>query len=164
MNIKYCLDTNVLIEAWSKYYAPSITPSYWDTLNNLGSNGVIFIPVEVADEIHKTQDALSAWLKGSSIPTYRTDGQVTQCLNAIYRKDPSHKRLVDSIQQRSLADPWVIAHAMRNNAVVVTKENMELVTSKRIKIPNVCANMGIRSINDFEFIAELGITFKCEIK
>lgn len=41
---KYCLDTNVLIQAWQKYYSPKICPSYWDVLNRLGIENKIFIP------------------------------------------------------------------------------------------------------------------------
>jgi hypothetical protein len=85
-------------------------------------------------------------------------------LSAIYAANPLHKFLVDNTRQRSLADSWVIAHAMNSNACVVTKENLETAAnSKRIKIPNVCENMGIRWINDFSFIEELNISFSCVI-
>lgn len=64
----------------------------------------------------------------------------------------------------SRADPWVIAHAIDKNATVVTKEEkISVVSSKRIKIPNVCDNMGVRWINDFEFIEEIGVKFKCAL-
>ena len=41
---KFCLDANVLIQAWQKYYSPKICPSYWDMLNELGANNIIFMP------------------------------------------------------------------------------------------------------------------------
>jgi hypothetical protein len=47
----YCLDANVLIQAWQKYYAPEICPGYWEILNNLGKQGRIFIAEEVKNEI-----------------------------------------------------------------------------------------------------------------
>ncbi len=72
---------------------------------------------------------------------------------------------MDNTKNRSLADPWVIAHAMTENAVVVTKEEKETAAnSKRIKIPNVCETMGIRCINDFEMIGELGVRFTCTVQ
>ncbi len=50
------------------------------------------------------------------------------------------------------------------NATLVTKENKETaLNTKRIKIPNVCENMGVRWIDDFEFVKELGIKFSCKI-
>lgn len=159
---KYCLDANVLIQAWQKYYNPKFCPDYWKILVELGKNGKIFIPELVYEEIVRTEDDLSKWLKGSKIPINKISEPVTICLQKIYAADPTHKNLVDNTKARSLADPWVIAHALHENASVVTKEEkVTALNSNRIKIPNVCDNMGIRWINDFQFIDELDIKFQC---
>jgi hypothetical protein len=64
------------------------------------------------------------------------------------------------LQSKILA--W--AYAMFENATVVTKEEkITALSSNRIKIPNVCDNMGIRWINDFDFINESGIKFTCSL-
>ena len=158
----YCLDTNVLIQAWQRYYSPSFCPKYWDVLAELGRENIIFIPEMVREEITRTEDDLSHWLKISEIPIVKIDEPVTQCLQSIHAQNSKHKSLVDNTKARSLADPWVIAHAMNEKATVVTKEEkVTALNSNRIKIPNVCDNMGIRWINDFQFISELGITFSC---
>lgn len=78
---KYCLDANVLIQAWQKYYSPKICPTYWDLLDSLGIQNIIFMPEMVYDEIVRTDDDLSKWLKSSKIPIKKIDGQVTKCLN-----------------------------------------------------------------------------------
>ncbi len=161
----YCLDTNVLIEAWQKYYSPKFCPDYWELLNEFGAKEKFFIPEMVYEEITRTEDNLSQWLKASKIPIYKTDQDVTKCLQDIYSKDPLHKFLVDNTKARSLADPWVIAHAMKEKATVVTKEEkVTALSSRRIKIPNVCENMRIRWINDFQLIEELNIKFSCIVK
>lgn len=161
----YCLDANVLIQAWQKYYSPIFCPEYWDILNELGIQERIFIPEIVQEEITRTEDDLSKWLKESKIPVRKISEQVTKCLQSIYSKNPRHKQLVDNTRNRSLADPWLIAHAINENATVVTKENKETAAnSKRIKIPNVCENMGVNWIDDFQFIKEIGINFNCKIK
>ncbi len=54
----YCLDTNVLIQAWRDYYSPKFCPDYWAVLNELGTQGRIFIPEMVYDEISRTEDDL----------------------------------------------------------------------------------------------------------
>ena len=166
----YCLDANVLIQSWQKYYAPDLCPDYWDILNELGKQARIFIPEEVKNEIvvtddpDKAEDDLSKWLKRSSIPIRKPTEKVIVCWQKILQADPSHKLLVDNIKGRSLADPWVISHAMDMNATVVTKENVEsAMNSKRIRIPNVCKNMGVRCIDYFEFIKELGLKFSCKM-
>lgn len=82
----------------------------------------------------------------------------------IYSNHRSHKNLVDNTKARSLADPWVIAHAINENATVVTKEEkVTALNSPKIKIPNVCDNMKVRWINDFQFIEELGVQFNCKL-
>jgi predicted nucleic acid-binding protein len=161
---KFCLDANVLIQAWQKYYNPKFCPDYWKILIELGKQEIIFIPELVYEEITRTEDELSKWLKASKIPIEKISESVTICLQKIYAADPEHKKLVDNIRGRSLADPWVIAHAMDKNAIVVTKENKETaLNSKRIKIPNVCENMGIKWIDDFQLIERLDIKFSCTL-
>jgi predicted nucleic acid-binding protein len=161
---KYCLDANVLIQAWQKYYNPKFCPDYWKILTELGKNGKIFIPELVYEEIVRTEDDLSKWLKASKIPINKISEPVTLCLQKIYAADQVHKNLVDNTKARSLADPWVIAHALHENATVVTKEEKVTASnSNKIKIPNVCDNMGIRWINDFQFIDELDIKFQCSL-
>lgn len=102
---KYCLDANVLIEAWNKYYSPKFFPSYWDNLNQFGKQGRIFIPQAVFDEIAKSDDELLKWLKSSDIAIQPITESVTKFLKDIYNADPLHIQLVDNIKQRSLADP-----------------------------------------------------------
>ncbi len=156
---KYCLDANVLIQAWQKYYNPKFCPEYWKILTELGKNGKIFIPELVYEEIIRTEDDLSKWVKGSKIPINNISEPVTILIRKILEDYPL---LVDSTKGRSLADPWVIAHALHENATIVTKEEkVTALNSNKIKIPNVCDNMGIRWINDFQFIDELDIKFQC---
>ena len=161
---KYCLDANVLIRAWEDYYAPKFCIDYQGVLNELGAKDRIFLPEMVYEEITRTDDDLTKWLKKSKIPAYKIDGHVIECLKKIYATNPVHKNLVDNTKNRSLADPWVIAHALNQGAIVVTKEEKVTATNTtKIKIPNVCDNMGVCWINDFQFVEELNIQFSCHI-
>lgn len=160
---KYCLDSNVLIQAWQKYYSPIYCPTYWEILNDFGIEGKIFVPSMVFDEIVRTDDELSDWLKASSIPVKPITSEITQLLTSIYAANPNHKHLVDNKKGRSLADPWVIAHAIKESAIVVTKEEkVTALNSKTIKIPNVCENMGVDWITDFQMVEQLGLKFTCK--
>ncbi|WP_020599146.1 DUF4411 family protein [Spirosoma panaciterrae] len=157
----YCLDANVLIVPWQTYYAYDICPSYWDFLNTLGERNTVFIPDDVFGELKKAEDGLYQWVKSSKIPIMKKDVEVANCLIRINAANPIHKLLSDDAKNRSVADPWVIAHAMRHNACVVTKEIKIPLSQKRIKIPNVCENMQIPCINDFELGRNFGLTFTC---
>ena len=126
---------------------------------------MIFIASQVRDEIYKTDDDLKAWLKDSDIIVKPTSEKVADCLKQIYAKDARHQKLTDNTRNRSLAGLWVIAHAMNEKAIVVTKENkITEPSSQQIKIPNVCENMGVKWMDDFEFIKLMNIKFSCEIK
>jgi predicted nucleic acid-binding protein len=156
----YCLDANVLIQAWQKYWSPRLCPAYWELLNQLGSEKRVFLPEAIYDEIITTEDKLAKWLQQSKIPVHPIDAKVSECLKKIYAHNPSHQYIVSSNGVHSAGDPWVIAHAMNNNATVVTKEIKDVYTKPtKIKIPHVCDNMGIRWINDFQFVEELEIEF-----
>lgn len=158
----YCLDSNVLIQAWQKYYSPKYCPSYWEVLNELGEEDIIFIPSMVYDEIVRTDDELSEWLKSSKIKSKPITADVTEILKSIYAADPNHKHLVDSKKGRSLADPWVIAHAIKEGSIVVTKEEkVTALNSTKIKIPNVCDNLGVKWTNDYKMVENLGLKFSC---
>jgi hypothetical protein len=167
----YCLDANVLIQAWQKYYAPEICPDYWDILNELGKQGRIFIAEEVKNEIVvlddnvNKEDDLSKWLKRSAIPVHKPTENVIKCWQNIIQANPLHKLLVDNVKGRSLADPWVISHALDKKATVVTKESpiISLNAKKPVTIPNVCDNMGVRWIDDFAFVKEIGLKFSCRL-
>ncbi|HYM21027.1 MAG TPA: DUF4411 family protein [Candidatus Kapabacteria bacterium] len=159
------MDANVLIQAWQFYYSPKFCPDYWSILNDIGHTGIIFLPENVFEEITKTDDDLAEWLRESSIEKKPIDEEVTKCLQKIYDTNPLHKFLVDNRRNRSLADPWVIAHAMKENACVVTKEGKVTAPSARnVRIPNVCENMNVRWVNDSDFVAEIGVEFSARLK
>jgi predicted nucleic acid-binding protein len=159
----YCLDANMLIEAWNGYYSPELCPSYWEVIQDLGKRDRIFLPHDVAQEIIRTQDELSKWLAEGFIPIRKNTQGSGLALRKIYAADERHERLVDNIKGRSLADPWVIAHAIETGACVVTKEKLTSEPdSKRIRIPDVCRNMRVRCITDFQFLRELSVSFSCQ--
>jgi len=157
--MKFCLDTNVFIQAWDKYYAIDFAASYWDKLDELAQTGIVFATEEVKREIWKTDDDLKSWLEPREYFFRPIDALVIECLQTIYRNE-NNRRLVDSSKFRSVADPWVIAHAMAEKAVVVTKENYETNPTKRVKIPNVCEALGIKCIDDFQLIRRLNLRFR----
>ena len=161
---KYCLDSNVLIEAWRKYYSPDYCGDYWEILSYLGDNNIIFIPQMVFNELTNYDDKLADWIKISKIHPHKITEKVNKCLTDMYANNPKHKNLVDIKRQKSIADPWVVAHAIAEEACVVTKEIfLTAINTDKVRIPNVCKNMGIQCINDFEFIKEVNIKFNCKI-
>ncbi|WP_456325527.1 DUF4411 family protein [Desulfonauticus submarinus] len=61
--MRYCLDTNVFVQAHRTYYAMEIVPGFWDFLKREALNKNICIPKMVFEEI-KEGDNLAKWLRG----------------------------------------------------------------------------------------------------
>ena len=156
---KYCLDTNIFIEPWKKFYSPQFTKGYWEILENLGKKGIIFSAIEVKKEIEKIDDNLMKWIKNKKF-FKNPDENVQKKMREILKKYP---RLTDHVKGRSIADPWVIAHAQCENAVVVTLEQ-KARKSDQVKIPDVCLGLGIECIDTYKFITRLKIEFTAKIK
>jgi hypothetical protein len=156
----YCLDANIFIEGWNKYYSMELSTGYWEILDSFAQKGRVFSPIEVKREILRLDDGLTGWLKERPYFFREITTEVQVELQKIMAAYP---RLVDSIKQRSIADPWVIAFAITEKAIVVTKEEPVGSSSKRIKIPDVCNELSIPWINDFQFARELGIHFTAHL-
>lgn len=58
-----------------------------------------------------------------------------------------------------MADPWVVAQAEAEGAVVVTKEALTPANAKIIKIPDVCKALSVEWFDDFRLVSELGVSF-----
>ena len=101
---RYCLDTNVLIEPWNKYYSMDLCPEYWEVLDDLAKKDIIFCAEEVRRELERVDDRLSEWAKARSYLFRSVTKEVQVKLRDILRQFP---RLVDTIKDRSMADPWV---------------------------------------------------------
>lgn len=72
------------------------------------------------------------------------------------------KHLVNCKKRRWLAASWVIAHALNEVAVVVTKgEKVKALNSIKFKTPNVYNNMRVNKINDYVMVEQLVLNFCC---
>ena len=156
---KYCLDANIFIEPWNKFYSIQFTKGYWEILEGLARKEIVFSTTEVKREIEKVDDDLLKWLKGKSF-FKSPNTNVQERMREIMKKYP---RLVDPSKGRSIADPWVIAHAQVENAVVVTLEQ-KATKSGHIKIPDVCKKERIECIDIYDLIKSLKIEFTAKIK
>jgi len=128
-------------------------------LESLAQKGVVFSTTEVKREIEKIDDDLLKWCKGKNF--FKAPNEdVQQRMKEILEKYPN---LIDPLKGRSIADPWVIAHAGSENAVVVTLERKAIKTGQ-VKIPDVCEKEEIECIDIYDLIKRLKIEFTAKIK
>lgn len=149
----YLLDTNVFIEAKNRHYGFDFCPAFWDWIDHAHRAGTVFSIDKVAAELGAVDDDLAAWARE------RPDAFFLEADTA----------LVSSLQVTSSwangagyepaavatflqdADYYLVAHAHAHHHVVVTHEVVAHST-KKIKIPNACLNVGVRYVTPFEML------------
>ena len=154
----YLLDSNVLIRAHADYYPIERIPQFWDWLHLNAKENVLKIPLEIFNEIVGSDDSLSKWLgrKDVSEDLILNEEVDQRLLNKVYRtyaKDLSEKEMA-SISN----DVFLITYAFGDDSdrTVVTKEVSKPSKQRSNRqIPDVCEELGIRVINDFELWKEL---------
>lgn len=62
-----------------------------------------------------------------------------------------------SMQFANGADGWLVAYARAKGHVVVTHEQLSADVRRKVPIPNVCNAFGVRYVDTFEMLRELGV-------
>ena len=137
---RFCLDTDVLIDA-SNLYPKDVLTRFWQTLEERGAEGRVFSPKEVLEELLRVEDEDEAaqWARQHKAFFRPPEESVQQAVKEVLKRFP---HLVPVDASTPFADPWVVGEAMAGNAAVVTKERFTL-PPKRPRIPNVCQEMGV---------------------
>jgi hypothetical protein len=156
----YLLDANVLIRAHEDYYGLEQVPQFWQWLRKVAEDGKVKMPFEIHDEIAVANGLLPDWIcdapvKHALILDEEVDpdlfDQVMRCYGA---------NLSDSDLEKIGRDPFLIAYArVSPDRVIVTKEVSRPSTQgANRKIPDVCNDLGVTWMTDFELFRTLGFT------
>ena len=134
---RYCLDENVFIEAKNGPYRFSMAPGFWTWLDRQVCAGVVFSSAMVYENLSEGGDQLAAWVVA------RKDTGLFVAPDVEVQKE--FRLIADYVRQEYLhrqaeeflggSDPWVIAHAKPENAVVVTSEAVVPPESKKVEDP-----------------------------
>lgn len=141
----YLLDANVFIEAYNRYYADSIAPSFWQWLAAADNIHTIS---QVKDEVGQKEDGCAALI--SSVKVVPSDlthaAAISDHVNQhqTYSSASKHEFL-------SKADFHLVCAAKASNWIVVTQE-VKASNSKKVKIPNICEAFSIQSMNTFTML------------
>jgi hypothetical protein len=149
------------MQAANSHYAFDLFPIFWDWIESrIGED--LFTVKPVKDEILVQNDDLSNWFKKVDDPSWvlQVDDEQTQLqMPAITKHCVDHGYKAHGINKfLSGADPWVIARARRDGFTVVTQELPQPESKKRVKIPDVCVNVGVKQIIVYDLLRELGFS------
>lgn len=151
----YSVDTSSLIDGIKRYYRPENFPKLWGYVDELIEAGRFFVSDFVAEEVKVKDDDVAEWLVARPNGfVIESDADVLARSKEVLR---THPKLVKAMQNRTRADPFVIALAQKRAAVVVTGEGPG--SANRPKIPDVCTDLGVECISLPEVVTREGWTF-----
>ena len=161
MRDKYLIDANVFMTAHRQMYPFDLAPSFWNQLVKKASDRIIIIEA-IQKEIRKGQDLLLEWYErecGNFTVLGMPTPEVTESYKTIINSVNDNEQYLQSAKREfaSSADLWLCAYGLALGETIVTLETYDAEIKKRVKIPNVCREFGIRYIDLLQFMREMGI-------
>lgn len=153
----YVLDTNVFIDAANTYYAFDLAPGYWDFLVQLFDSRHAVSIKSVYDELDSAddEDPLKAWAKRNSKHFVVPDARVVASYQQVMKWAQGQSYKPSAIKEfQSVADSWIVAHAMAYRRVVVTREKPAPGSKRRIKIPDACDALNVKYLDPFTMLRD----------
>lgn len=160
---KYLLDTNIFIEAYKRYYAFDIAPSFWESLKNAANKEKVISIDRVKLELlnGNKDDELSKWvdLEISDCFMSTEDSAVFESYSKIIQWVQEQKQYFDYAKREfaNVADSWIVAYALAYGFTIVTHEHYSKDVKNRVLIPNVCKYFNIPFTDTFEMLRNLNI-------
>ncbi|MQA64455.1 MAG: DUF4411 family protein [Alphaproteobacteria bacterium] len=149
----YLLDANIFIQAKNLHYGLDFCPAFWDWLLRSNATGKVFSIEKVGDELAAGADELSDWAaQRGPVFFLPPDTAVLPALNQVSTWVSSNgydPAAVNTFLQ--VADYFLVAHALAHEHTVVTHE-IPAATTKRVKIPNVCIGLKVKTMSPFEML------------
>lgn len=145
---RYAIDTCSLINAAKNYSLKKTTFSpVWEKINDLIFEGLLISTTEVKEELK--DDDLVEWSKRYDQLFHPLTEEVQKKATDILRSFPTMIKMKST--GNSNADPFLIATAILERAIIVTDERPGDEKTGDYHIPNVCRQYGIECItlNDF---------------
>jgi len=150
----YLLDADVFITAKRSHYRTAVCPGFWDWVIRAHGAGVVFSVREVREELLAGRDALASW--AAALPPgffLQPDTRVAAVLPTVSNWPQTRPYAAQAVADFfDAADYWLVAHALAGGHVVVTHEVPDPACKRRVKIPDVCAGLGVNWMSPFDML------------
>jgi hypothetical protein len=151
--VTYLLDANVFIEAKRLHYGFDFCPAFWEWIDIHSRSGTIKSVAKVGAEISNGGDDLAEWTASRmdqlfldpTVETLEAFRKVSQWVMQADYEPAARNTFLE------VADSFLVAQALANQCVVVTKEKPEN-SKRRVKIPNACVAMNVKFISVYEML------------
>jgi Domain of unknown function (DUF4411) len=165
MNEVYVLDTNVFIQAKRTFYPFEVCPGYWKAMSWHRKSGRVMSIDRVRDEIERGGDDLWSWVQTA----YGQDGfasvdepSVTRWFGEMAAWVQAQPHFLPQARtefaSEEVADGWLAAYAKsRSSTVVVTLEEFNAESRRKVQLPNICKAFEVEWITPFQMLRRLGV-------
>jgi len=163
----YVLDASVFITAYRGYYSFDLAPGFWGNLVDAAQDGRV-LSIRgfgefkgVKEELESEGDALADWAKTEFSEWFASvdEDDVIASYSVIMAWVNGHTRFTDAAKAKFAggADGWIAAYSRVRGGIVVTQEASRPGSKASVKLPDVCGNFSITTVNTFEMMRQLGI-------
>lgn len=156
----YIFDTNIFIR--SKNEMPmDIWPTFWSVLTSLIVKGDVRSCVNVKAEIDRGNDELTEWLNANAPKDFFIPLDADVMFS--YQKALDWANSINNFSERAkadfseVADSFIVATAAAKGMTLVTNEKSNLMSKRRVMIPDACAALGVRYCDLNTVFRELGV-------
>lgn len=158
----YLVDSNVLIDAKNRYYAFDIAPGFWAWLEVAHAAGEVGSIEAVHKELVDGNDELAEWAKANRSFFQPINQDTTSHFPALtawaVTRPYTQAALADFTGNN--ADYQLVAHARAHKHILVTHEQSNLDSRRRVMIPDACAAIGVTWLGPFEMMRRTGATLE----
>jgi hypothetical protein len=149
----YLLDANVFIQAKNLHYGLDFCPAFWDWLIAANAARTVFSIEKVGDEILAGGDQLANWASDRGSDFFLApDTKLLAALSTVSAWATGQNYEPAAVNTFLLvADYYLVGHALAHGHIVVTHE-VASTSTKRIKIPDACIGLGIKSMTPYEML------------
>lgn len=160
--MRFVIDTNVLIEAYRRYYAFDLAPKFWsEIINHVGADHIVCVD-RVQAELIKGNDELAKWIKAcgcSFLPT--AEANTIDAYGNLMQWAANETRFTPQARAEfaTVADAWIVAFAAAHGDIVTTLEMPAINSKKKIKIPDACNALSVPLVDTFTMLKRLGVKF-----
>lgn len=118
---------------------------------------------KVYNEIKRGKDDLFDWVETNLDPKFFVEVEESNILSHYSSiqnwadKNPNYSpNAKEQFAAYDEADPWLVAYAIEHKLGIVSQEVYVANIKRRIPIPNVCRDFGLRHIDTFALLRESG--------
>jgi len=158
----YCIDASSIINLFRHHglpyppYPKDVFEGLWEKLDKIIKNGALISHITVLKEVEKRDDEAKKWChRYKKIFKDIDNCQIEKIPQIKTKYSKSHWQAETNRKGQEWADPWVIALAICEEAIIISDEK-----NTPSRIPYIANHFEITTLNLMDFFKDIGLKLK----